>query len=483
MTFRMQRKGPPVEKRRLGRALRIGIVTVGSLVVLALGFSAVYAGLYHGRILPGVRFGTTDLGGLTYQQAEKQITDNLASFWRSPIQVRSGGRVWRSSLNDLGVGYDIVATLENAKRIGRGRHLIDTVITPVYAFSRGDIVQPALVVQSRPLDEFIVKVAKEVDQPAIEPHITLTSGTVTIAPGKTGQIIDQDALHALLADHLQRLDTQQIDAPIMADGPLGSAEQLRALQQQAQKILVAPFKLTSGEQTFEIPIAELTTWLAITNDGRNDVKLGLDRKTVEASLAEHCSEVVIDQEDQVTYRTLQPTKPIVEGRDGQRIDIDKTLQTIADRWIEKRRDTAPLAVTVIPRHVQELSVTPVHTTGKSILTDLTRQTVFAFQDGQLLFFALASTGKYPRATPTGEFHVYSKSRRQKMSGPGYYLPNVQWVMFYNGDYSLHGTYWHNNFGHPMSHGCSNLSNESAERFYDFGEVGTPVTIIGETPRS
>jgi lipoprotein-anchoring transpeptidase ErfK/SrfK len=56
----------------------------------------------------------------------------------------------------------------------------------------------------------------------------------------------------------------------------------------------------------------------------------------------------------------------------------------------------------------------------------------------------------------------------------YYLPNVPHVMYFYGGYGLHGTYWHNNFGTPMSHGCVNLSQTDAEWLYNWASVGTKV---------
>lgn len=63
-----------------------------------------------------------------------------------------------------------------------------------------------------------------------------------------------------------------------------------------------------------------------------------------------------------------------------------------------------------------------------------------------------------------------------MSGPGYYLPDVPYVMYFYRGYGLHGTYWHNNFGVPMSHGCVNLRTEDAAWLFDWASVGTPVTV-------
>jgi hypothetical protein len=63
-----------------------------------------------------------------------------------------------------------------------------------------------------------------------------------------------------------------------------------------------------------------------------------------------------------------------------------------------------------------------------------------------------------------------------MSGPGYYLTNVPYTMYFYDGYGLHGTYWHNNFGTPMSHGCVNLRTEDAQWLFEFASVGTPVNV-------
>jgi len=47
--------------------------------------------------------------------------------------------------------------------------------------------------------------------------------------------------------------------------------------------------------------------------------------------------------------------------------------------------------------------------------------------------------------------------------------------FYKG-YALHGTYWHNNFGRPMSHGCVNMTNDDALWMYEWTDYGTLVNV-------
>jgi lipoprotein-anchoring transpeptidase ErfK/SrfK len=120
--------------------------------------------------------------------------------------------------------------------------------------------------------------------------------------------------------------------------------------------------------------------------------------------------------------------------------------------------------------------TPEITTGKFVLVDLSDSMVYAFQDGVLMYMALGSMGLPITPTVQGKFAVYHRYEAQTMSGPGYYLPNVQWVQYFYKGYALHGAYWHNNWGQPMSHGCVNMRNVDAEWFYRFGEIGMPVHV-------
>ncbi len=115
-------------------------------------------------------------------------------------------------------------------------------------------------------------------------------------------------------------------------------------------------------------------------------------------------------------------------------------------------------------------------TGKEIIVDLSDSRVYAYEDGKLVRNVLVSTGLPGSPTVQGDFKVQRKYVAQTMTGPGYYLPDVPYVMYFYAGYALHGTYWHNNFGHPMSHGCVNLPTPEAEWFYGWTEIGTPVHV-------
>ncbi|OGM28750.1 hypothetical protein A2801_03590 [Candidatus Woesebacteria bacterium RIFCSPHIGHO2_01_FULL_41_10] len=144
----------------------------------------------------------------------------------------------------------------------------------------------------------------------------------------------------------------------------------------------------------------------------------------------------------------------------------------------------------IPSHVAEVDTqtkvlglaTP---SERWIEVDLSDQTLKAWDGTSLFLETLISSGLPYYPTPTGEFRVWVKLRATRMeggSGRTYYnLPNVPYVMYFgNNDvpgwrgYGIHGTYWHNDFGTPHSHGCVNVPTDIAEKLYYWA---TP--ILGE----
>ena len=108
--------------------------------------------------------------------------------------------------------------------------------------------------------------------------------------------------------------------------------------------------------------------------------------------------------------------------------------------------------------------------------DLTNQILYAYRDNQLINGFKVSTGTSSYKTVTGTFKIFTKYPAITMTGPGYDLEGVPFSMFFYKGYAIHGTYWHNNFGTPMSHGCVNMNTEDAAWIYDNAPVGTYIMV-------
>ena len=108
--------------------------------------------------------------------------------------------------------------------------------------------------------------------------------------------------------------------------------------------------------------------------------------------------------------------------------------------------------------------------------NLSEQRVYAYEGDIIVNAFIVSTGTARTPTVTGKYKIWIKLKSTTMSGPGYHLTNVPYTMYFYKGYGLHGTYWHNNFGTPMSHGCVNLSIPDAQWLYNWAFEGTEVDV-------
>lgn len=113
---------------------------------------------------------------------------------------------------------------------------------------------------------------------------------------------------------------------------------------------------------------------------------------------------------------------------------------------------------------------------KWIEVNLTEQTLTAWQGDVAVMHTSISSGLSGTPTVTGRFTIGNKYKAQRMTGPGYDLPNVPWVMYFFSGYAIHGAYWHNNFGTPMSHGCVNMRTDESQMLYEWAPSGTEVYV-------
>lgn len=115
-------------------------------------------------------------------------------------------------------------------------------------------------------------------------------------------------------------------------------------------------------------------------------------------------------------------------------------------------------------------------TGRWIEVNLTSQTLTAWQGETPVNTFAISSGKWSTQTLPGTFHIYIKLRTARMIGIDYDTPDVPNTMYYDGDFAIHGAYWHNSFGVPVSHGCVNMRVPDSAWLFDWASIGTLVQI-------
>ncbi|WP_119071641.1 L,D-transpeptidase [Aggregatilinea lenta] len=116
-----------------------------------------------------------------------------------------------------------------------------------------------------------------------------------------------------------------------------------------------------------------------------------------------------------------------------------------------------------------------------VAVDLYEQVLVAYEGDAMVFATLVSSGLPNWSTREGVFEVWTQQINAAMSGaeglPDYYrLENVPYALYFDGNISLHGTYWHDGFGYRHSHGCVNMTITDAHWLYDWLGVGGSVYV-------
>jgi lipoprotein-anchoring transpeptidase ErfK/SrfK len=154
------------------------------------------------------------------------------------------------------------------------------------------------------------------------------------------------------------------------------------------------------------------------------------------------------------------------GADDSAADDSAADDSAAEGDAEKPAEPAPVSFRI-----------DAPTDGKKwIEIDISDQRLVAWQGDVPVFETIVSTGKPGWRTLPGVFNVYRKYEETRMRGADYDTPDVPWTMYYSGGFAIHGAYWHNNFGTPVSHGCVNLRVPEAKALYEWAPMGTEVVV-------
>jgi lipoprotein-anchoring transpeptidase ErfK/SrfK len=155
---------------------------------------------------------------------------------------------------------------------------------------------------------------------------------------------------------------------------------------------------------------------------------------------------------------------------------------IYDFYLKENRYVSSHDMRLVPNDELTTLSPEVPDEEKHIVVDLSTLLVTAFEGEKLVFSQRCASGVKGTDTPKGEFLTYHKGPSVHMTNEGdaieeetvYSLPGVPWCSFFTGaGNAFHGTWWHNDYGRPRSHGCVNLPSEAAKFIYRWTKPNVP----------
>jgi vancomycin resistance protein YoaR len=280
---------PPATDFRTRRLLPRFVVAfaVGLLAVLAIGFGALYAWgqQYDGRVLPGVRVGSTELGGLTREEAAAKIANAYGSLGTGQITLTGpDGQVTSISYADLGRGPDTSALLDAAFATGRqGEPLANLIVAPRIAL-RGVTLDSAVAYDRDKLAAAVETLATRIDQTPADASVSAGQGrTFSVSPAKVGRAVDKTALQTALDQQLAALGTPAsiaIAVPVVSLAPAVATASAEAAKAAADR-MAADVVVARGKDSWTIAGTSLAPLISFSTAADGSITPVLDESALD----------------------------------------------------------------------------------------------------------------------------------------------------------------------------------------------------------
>lgn len=465
-----QKQGGPT--RRFQTPLLIILCSIVALLLVSVGAGLWY---FRDRALPNVTIGQTPIGLKPEAEIRQAIQQQELAL---KVTLSDGQQQATVPIKELGVTVNYDATLQHVLNARKQGDLLANL-----AVWQAQTVP--LVLQTDPgiLKKYIADhyPAAFVDPKDAQLAYNDKTEQFDIQPGTQGKGFDVTWLQRALPDLAANPHSITLAIATKPIDPIIQEKNLGDVQKQANEQIKLPLTFSKdGAVKYTAKPAQIASWMRFIPDAvKGTYGIEFDKTSIQQFLDQQVAPTVattaIDRKVIVDPNTGAQTV-LTPGRTGQQIkDTEAIANDVMKALAERKAHNQVIAVTDAP-----FKTVTIKGDSKWIEIDLSKQRLTLYLDNTPINSWLISSGKARTPTPVGTFRIWSKHASQTMTGTiagdYYYLPNVKWVNYVVGEVAIHGTYWHNNFGNPMSHGCINMTEAAAKVVYDFAPVGTKVVI-------
>lgn len=449
---------PTATRRRTGLWIGLGI---GALVVVgsAVALSTVL-------IAPGTTVAGVAVGGLTPGDAAEKISQSIAA---TEVTFTGAGTAATVTAGALGASVDALALTQQVHSAHPMWNLGQWHPEPVVA--------PVALDSPQAEDELRAAVPSVWEDPTDATVVfDAEANAFVTTPAAVGSGLDLEALAGAIDGAVSAGEaTLSFPATPIDYAPAISDEHAAETAQRLNAMLAAAGFYVGEERVVPVEPATFASWFDIVA-GEEGLELEPDAAAIQATvdtLAEkvdrdpvHSSEVVNSKGKVLRF--------LEEGQVGRQL---LAAEAITPALAEQLRHGEA-------RYALSVNETPYETTQvvRTIDVNLRTQRLTMLENGEAIDSWRISSGKDGFLTKTGNYTIGWKTPKQNMGRedltvrPYYYVENVKWVMYFNGNQAFHGVYWHSSWGTRMSHGCVGMPESRAKQLYDWSPEGVEISI-------
>ncbi|GAB96023.1 vancomycin resistance protein YoaR [Kineosphaera limosa] len=296
--------------------------TIAAILAPAILLGALYLGVAWlvGRQLPSqASVAGVHIGGMTPQAATDRLAGKLSNLGEQEIVIDLPGRTVRTKAVTLGLAPDLPATLAQETGLSFDPRQVWHRLT-----GGGPIPLRSSLDAGRAVAALADDVAA-VDQPVVQPQITLTSGTVEVVRPGPGRHVDVAAtLAAVQADWPQ---TRHVQAVVQTEEPQVSPESFdEAVEQVAKPAVAGPLNVVLGRRDNPLTVAQFAPTLRMVAADAT-MQLRVDTPTLAAVLREHVPALEVAPVD-ADVRLASGRPQVVPDQPGRSLDEGATAERV-----------------------------------------------------------------------------------------------------------------------------------------------------------
>lgn len=412
-----------------------------------------------------------------YGASQAQIENLLQDKFKT-LQIavqNSDKKVTKFKYSDAGVGLDVNKTAKNVSEKIAKASLIDKI-----AWWKNRSTIAIITVDQAKLDQFVAANTVNVIKQPVDATLTIDNGQVVNTASQEGSAyIVKDAAKSIVylakkGQSFTLLQTKQTLQPSI------TTDMVKQVKAQADIDIQKPITFTVKGQNFTPTKETVASWVEPINSGSQKPELQFNKDKILLYIDRIASNFVGLPQSEIAITGDDGVKRVyVVGQSGTDITNKEEVATsVAQDLLTQASVQKTLQIST----KSYSSITPDY--DKWILVSLSAHKLQAYEHTNLIKEIKVSAGAPATPTVTGKFKIFTKIRKEDMSGLNadgtrYLQPNVEWVNYFYKDYALHGNYWRPTswFGTKNgSHGCVGMLNPDAQWVYNWAPIGTTVIV-------
>jgi len=489
----------------------LGVLIAAAGVIflfLGLAFSGYLYFQATDRIFPRVSAGGIEIGMMNQEQAAIEL--HRKWMLEGSIQVTDGTNYLDVKPDTLGLSVDVLSMTAYAHQLGRDGRIIDDVGTMLDSFVRGHETPIIVDFDRERSSTGLISLLQGFSQPAKNATIRISENELYAVPAEAGYTIDiEQSLNQIESSPEQILKWGELQLVRMPLSP-EIVDVTQALE-DARRIISTPIRLNAYDpitnETIQrnIQTDTLASWLVVepTDQGpaasldpvkiegflnQMGAELGDNRWIDGAKYSQIINTAIQEGHNASILINHKPTTYVVQAGDtllkiGWNVGVPYWMILKANPGVDPNAIQAGQEITIPSK--DDLLPHPV-VPNKRIVISISKQRLWAYENGELLSEHVISTGMDRSPTQPGVFQVQTHEIEAYASVWDLYMPHFigiyeAWPGFMNG---IHGLptlsngqrLWANVLGRPASYGCIIMKLGAAEWLYNWAENGVVVEI-------